>query len=200
MYSRLNIIVNELNFIGLTKLDDADTLRKIISILSHAKLANIITMLENMENMSNLTSTIIIRVQQTPYFSRSASCRLQRLQLVLLGFTQTQTEESGPPAALQAHVEGNHPPLREIKGRSQRIISFKLLFLSNLDHGLKIPLLPLTSGSSGHISYLSLSPSFNIYPLFIESSYLFIQVSNHWFWNRIRYLRHGADGQVLEQD
>ena len=33
MYSRLNLIINELNSIGLTKLDDADIVRKIISVL-----------------------------------------------------------------------------------------------------------------------------------------------------------------------
>ena len=33
MYSHLNLIINELHSIGLTKLDDADIVRKIISIL-----------------------------------------------------------------------------------------------------------------------------------------------------------------------
>ena len=33
MYSRLNLIINELHSIGLLKLDDADIMRKIISIL-----------------------------------------------------------------------------------------------------------------------------------------------------------------------
>ena len=33
MYCRLNLIINELNSIGLTKLDDADIVRKIISVL-----------------------------------------------------------------------------------------------------------------------------------------------------------------------
>ena len=33
MYSRLNLIINELHSIGLTKLDDADIMRKIISML-----------------------------------------------------------------------------------------------------------------------------------------------------------------------
>jgi hypothetical protein len=33
MYSRLNLIINELNFIGINKLGDADIVRKIISLL-----------------------------------------------------------------------------------------------------------------------------------------------------------------------
>jgi hypothetical protein len=33
MYSNLNLIINELHSIGLTKLDDADIVRKIISVL-----------------------------------------------------------------------------------------------------------------------------------------------------------------------
>ena len=32
MYSHLNLIINELHSIGLTKLDDADIMRKIISV------------------------------------------------------------------------------------------------------------------------------------------------------------------------
>jgi hypothetical protein len=37
MYSRLNLIINELNSIGLTKLGDVDIVRKIISILYYHK-------------------------------------------------------------------------------------------------------------------------------------------------------------------
>jgi hypothetical protein len=33
MYSNLNLIINELHSIGLIKLDDADIMRKIISVL-----------------------------------------------------------------------------------------------------------------------------------------------------------------------
>ena len=33
MYSRLNLIINELKYIGLTKLGDADIMRKIIFVL-----------------------------------------------------------------------------------------------------------------------------------------------------------------------
>ena len=39
MYSRFNLIVNELNSIGLTKLGDADIVRKIILVLPHSKYA-----------------------------------------------------------------------------------------------------------------------------------------------------------------
>ena len=48
MYSRLNLIINELHSIGLTKLDDTDIVRKIISIL------------HNMEDLSTMTPTIVI--------------------------------------------------------------------------------------------------------------------------------------------
>jgi hypothetical protein len=34
MYSRLNLIINELNSIGINNLGDADIVRKIISLLS----------------------------------------------------------------------------------------------------------------------------------------------------------------------
>ena len=39
MYSRLNLIINELNSIGLTKLSDEDIMRKIISVLPQKKYA-----------------------------------------------------------------------------------------------------------------------------------------------------------------
>jgi hypothetical protein len=50
MYSRLNIIVNELNSIDLTKLEDANIVRKIISVLPRDKYASIISILHNMED------------------------------------------------------------------------------------------------------------------------------------------------------
>jgi hypothetical protein len=37
MYSRLNLIINELNSIGINKLGDADIVRKIISLLPQKK-------------------------------------------------------------------------------------------------------------------------------------------------------------------
>ena len=54
MYSRLNLIVNELHSIILTKLDDADIMRKIISVLPQKKYASIITILHNMEDLNNM--------------------------------------------------------------------------------------------------------------------------------------------------
>ena len=39
MYSHLNLIINELHSIGLTKLDDADIVRNIISLLPQKKYA-----------------------------------------------------------------------------------------------------------------------------------------------------------------
>jgi hypothetical protein len=49
MYSRLNLIINELNSIGINKLGDADIVRKIISLLPQQKYGSIITILHNME-------------------------------------------------------------------------------------------------------------------------------------------------------
>ena len=60
MYSCLNLIINELHSIGLTKLDDADIMRKIISVLPQKKYASIITILHNMEDLSNMTPGIVI--------------------------------------------------------------------------------------------------------------------------------------------
>ena len=59
MYSRLNLIINELHSIGLTKLDDADIMRKIISMLPQKKYTCIITILHNMEYSSNMTPSIV---------------------------------------------------------------------------------------------------------------------------------------------
>ena len=60
MYSRLNLIINELHSIGLTKLDNADTMRKIISMLPQKKYASFITILHNMEDLSTMTLVIVI--------------------------------------------------------------------------------------------------------------------------------------------
>ena len=60
IYSRLNLIINELHSIGLTKLDDADIVRKIISVLPQNKCVSIITILHNMEDLSIMTSAIVI--------------------------------------------------------------------------------------------------------------------------------------------
>ena len=55
----MNLIINELHSIGLTKLDDADIMRKIISVLPK-KYASIITILHNMEDLSTMTPAIVI--------------------------------------------------------------------------------------------------------------------------------------------
>ena len=60
IYSRLNLIISEHHSIGLTKLDDADIVRKIISMLPQKKYASIITILHNMENLSTMTPGIAI--------------------------------------------------------------------------------------------------------------------------------------------
>jgi hypothetical protein len=58
--SRLNLIINELNFIGINKLGDADIVRKIMSLLPQQRYGSIITILHNMEYLSQMTPTIVI--------------------------------------------------------------------------------------------------------------------------------------------
>jgi DNA replication protein DnaC len=60
MYSHLNLIINELNSIGINKLGDADIVRKIISLLPQQRYGTIITILHNMEDLSQMTPTIVI--------------------------------------------------------------------------------------------------------------------------------------------
>jgi hypothetical protein len=60
MYSRLNLIINELNSIGINKLGDADIVRKIISLIPQQRYGSIITILHNMEGLSTMTPTIVI--------------------------------------------------------------------------------------------------------------------------------------------
>jgi hypothetical protein len=60
MYSRLNLTINELNYVGINKLGDADIVRKIISLLPQQKYGSIITILHNMEDLSRMTLTIVI--------------------------------------------------------------------------------------------------------------------------------------------
>ena len=60
MYSRLNLIIDELHSIGLVKLDDADIMRKIISVLPQKKYVSIIIILHNMEDLSTMTPAIVI--------------------------------------------------------------------------------------------------------------------------------------------
>jgi hypothetical protein len=60
MYSRLNLIINELNSISINKLSDADIVRKIISLLPQQRYGSIITILHNMDDLSAMTPTIVI--------------------------------------------------------------------------------------------------------------------------------------------
>jgi hypothetical protein len=60
MYSRLNLVINELNSIGINKLGEADIVRKIISLLPQQRYGSIITILHNMEELSTMTPTIVI--------------------------------------------------------------------------------------------------------------------------------------------
>jgi hypothetical protein len=60
MYYHLNLIINELNSIGINKLGDADIVRKIISLLPQQNYGSIVTILHNMEELSQMTSSIVI--------------------------------------------------------------------------------------------------------------------------------------------
>jgi hypothetical protein len=55
MYSCLNLVINELNSIGINKLGDADIVRKIISLLPQQRYGSIITILHNLEDLSQMT-------------------------------------------------------------------------------------------------------------------------------------------------
>jgi hypothetical protein len=74
MYSRLNLIINELNYIGINKLGDANIVRKIISLLPQQIHGSIITILHNMEDLSTMTPTIVIGKITTFEMSRKI-CR-----------------------------------------------------------------------------------------------------------------------------
>jgi hypothetical protein len=60
MYPRLNLIINELNSIGINKLGDVDIMRKMISLLPQQKYGSIITILHNKEDLSQMSPTIVI--------------------------------------------------------------------------------------------------------------------------------------------
>jgi hypothetical protein len=79
MYSRLNLIINELNSIGINKLGDADIVRKIISLLPQQKYGSIITILHNMEDLSIMTPTTVIG--KIAAFEMSRKCVRERSQL-----------------------------------------------------------------------------------------------------------------------
>jgi hypothetical protein len=60
MYSRLNLIINELNSIGINKLGDVNIVRNIIFLLPQQRYGSIISILHNMEDLSTMTPTIVI--------------------------------------------------------------------------------------------------------------------------------------------
>jgi hypothetical protein len=60
MYSRLNLIINEINSIGINMLGDVDVVRKIISLLPQQRYGSIIPILHNIEDLSIMTPTILI--------------------------------------------------------------------------------------------------------------------------------------------
>jgi hypothetical protein len=59
MYSRLNILVEEVNGLGLTQISQLDVVRKILSVLSINKYGHIVTLLHQMD-LSVATSTQIL--------------------------------------------------------------------------------------------------------------------------------------------
>jgi hypothetical protein len=60
MYSRLNLVINELNSFGINKLSDVDIVRKIISLLPQQRYGIIITNLHILEDLSQMTPMIVI--------------------------------------------------------------------------------------------------------------------------------------------
>jgi hypothetical protein len=70
MYSRLNLIINELNTIDINKLGDADIVRKIISLIPQQRYGSIITIVHNIEDLSTMTPTIVIEKNATFEMSR----------------------------------------------------------------------------------------------------------------------------------
>lgn len=56
----MNLIVDNLIFIGITKLGDMDIMRKIVSMLPHNKYATIITIHHNIEDVSTMTLRLVI--------------------------------------------------------------------------------------------------------------------------------------------
>jgi hypothetical protein len=60
MYSCLNLVINKLNSIGTNKLGNADTMRKIISLLPQQRYGSIITIIYNLEDLSTMTPAFVI--------------------------------------------------------------------------------------------------------------------------------------------
>ena len=60
MYSRLNVLVEEVNGLGLTQMQPSDVVRKILSVLSIDKYGHIVTVLHQ-GDLSTATPTQILR-------------------------------------------------------------------------------------------------------------------------------------------
>jgi hypothetical protein len=61
MYSCLNLISNDLNYIEINKPDVANIVMKIISLLPQRKYGSIIIILHNLEDLSQMILTLVIR-------------------------------------------------------------------------------------------------------------------------------------------
>jgi ABC-type maltose transport system permease subunit len=94
MYSRLNLIINELNSIAINKLGDADIVRKTISLLLQQKYGSIITILHNMEDLSQMTMTIVIgKIAAFEMSRKRVNKRSQLLQDHMLLHVMKRTRE-----------------------------------------------------------------------------------------------------------
>jgi hypothetical protein len=60
MYSHLNLIINELNYIEINNLGDAYIVRKIIALVPHRKYVSIITILHSLEGLRQMTLALMI--------------------------------------------------------------------------------------------------------------------------------------------
>jgi hypothetical protein len=60
MYSHLNVIVNELNELGLAKLSDEDISRKIIQVFSKNRYSAIVTYFHLFEDLSKMKPTQVL--------------------------------------------------------------------------------------------------------------------------------------------
>jgi hypothetical protein len=60
MYSRLNLVINELNSNGINKLGDVDIVTKIIFLLHQQRYGSIIAILHNFKDLSTVTPTLVI--------------------------------------------------------------------------------------------------------------------------------------------
>jgi hypothetical protein len=107
MYSRLNLIINELNSIGINKLGDADIVRKIMSLLPHQRYGTIITILHNMEDLSTMTPTIVIeKLRHLKCHEKWVDKRSQLLQdHMLLHVMKEKTKKKAPTPSSSSEEE-----------------------------------------------------------------------------------------------